>query len=287
MVRITERGPITRIEVPGGVAGWEAYAVSAFALGDTLVDSGCPGGARELLRWARERGIRRVVHTHHHEDHVGGSAILARSLEVQVLAPPASVGLLACYYRLPLYRRLVWGQPENVKAEPMGGEVEIGGRTFRVIPTPGHAPDHVCLFEPDEGWLFSGDLYLSARSRYLRAVEDAGRILESLRRVAALEPELVICSHAGFVERGAAALRRKIAYWEELADRAVELARRGMGLGAMTRRLLGREGFMTWISGGAFAKRHLVASLLEMRGVYPEDDEAEGRTAGHEAVRGA
>jgi hypothetical protein len=27
---------------------------------------------------------------------------------------------------------------------------------FEVIPTPGHCPDHVCLFEREQGWLFNG-----------------------------------------------------------------------------------------------------------------------------------
>ncbi len=272
--------------MPSRLAGWEVYGVSAFLLGDTLVDSGFARWARKLVPWAGERGVRRVVHTHHHEDHVGGSAALHRELGARVLAPPASLVLLARPYRLPFYRSLVWGQPEGVSAEPLGAEVEMGGRSFRVIPTPGHAPDHVCLFQPEEGWLFTGDLYISARSRYLRAVEDAGVILESLRRVAALEPRLVICSHAGFVQQGAAALRSKIRYWERLGERAEALHREGLGLRAITRRLLGPEGFMTWISGGAFAKRHLVASLLEMRGVYPEGD-PEGRNVSDEEVQRA
>lgn len=33
---------------------------------------------------------------------------------------------------------------------------------FAVLHTPGHSNDHICLLEPDEGWLFSGDLFLSA-----------------------------------------------------------------------------------------------------------------------------
>ncbi len=285
-MRVESRGPLTRLWMESRLAGREVYGVSAFLLGDTLVDSGFARWAAKLVPWARERGVRRVVHTHHHEDHVGGSAALRRELGVQVAAPPAAVALLADYYRLPFYRALVWGQPEEVEAKPLGAEVEVGGRRFQVIPTPGHAPDHVCLFQPEEGWLFTGDLYLSARSQYLRAVEDAGVILESLRRAAELEPRLVICSHAGFVERGAEALRSKIRYWEELGERAEALYRSGLGLRAISRRLLGAEGFMTWISGGAFAKYHLVASLLEMRGVYPEDD-AEGRQATDEEIQSA
>lgn len=282
-MRIQQRGPLTRIELARCFAGRELYWVSAFGLGDTLIDSCFPGAAGDLIPWAVDNGIRRVVHTHHHEDHVGADAGLVRQLGVEVMAPSASVSLLAHFYRLPLYRRLVWGQPENVTATPLGPTVQIGGLDFEVIPTPGHAPDHVCLFQRDEGWLFTGDLYLSTRARYLRAVESAGRILESLRRVAALEPKLVICSHAGFVEQGAAALRRKIRYWEGLAERAEAMARQGASIKVITRRLLGAEGFMTFISGGAFAKRHLITSLLATKDVYPEADR-ESRRVSDEAI---
>src|SRR5207247_1893328 len=73
-------------------------------------------------------------------------------------------------------------------AAPLGEGVETPRFRFRVIHTPGHATDHVALFEPERGWLFSGDLYLAPRLRYLRADEDVYAMMNSLRRVLALEP---------------------------------------------------------------------------------------------------
>ncbi len=262
MLRVTTHGEITRIELARAFLGRSLYAVSAFALGDTLIDSGCPATARELLGWARGRGIRAVVNTHYHEDHSGADALLARELGVEILAPADTVPRLASFYHLPLYRRITWGQPANVAARPLGDAVAVGPYRFEVIPTPGHSPDHVCLFEPDRGWLFSGDLYISGRARYLRRGEDARGIIASLRKVRALDPRLMICSHAGFLERPATALDAKIAYWEHLAGRAGELAGEGLGAAAITTRLLGREGFLTAFSRGDFSKRNLVVSLL-------------------------
>ena len=132
--------------MPSRLAGWEVYGVSAFLLGDTLVDSGFARWARKLVPWAGERGVRRVVHTHHHEDHVGGSAALHRELGARVLAPPASLVLLARPYRLPFYRSLVWGQPEGVSAERLGAEVESDGSRFHVLrplPAGGDPPVRV------------------------------------------------------------------------------------------------------------------------------------------------
>lgn len=263
MLRVSSHGEITRIELARTFLGRSLYAVSAFALGDALIDSGCPATARELLGWARGTGIRTVVNTHYHEDHSGADALLARELGAEVLAPAETVPRLASFYRLPFYRRITWGQPADVAARPLGDAIAIGPYRFEVIATPGHSPDHVCLFEPDRGWLFSGDLYISARARYLRRGEDAWGIIASLRRVRALQPGLMICSHAGFLERPAAALDAKIAYWERLAERALALAGEGLAPSAVVSRLLGPEGFLTAFSGGDFSKRNLVLSLLD------------------------
>jgi glyoxylase-like metal-dependent hydrolase (beta-lactamase superfamily II) len=262
MLRTETHGPITRIIMAKAVAGRAIYKVSAFLIGDTLIDSGCPVTARELVDWCRERDVRRVVNTHYHEDHTGGNALLARELGVEVFAPPKSIPILAHFYRLPLYRRFTWGQPADYEPRPLAAECVVGGYVFKVVPTPGHADDHVCLFQPEKGWLFSGDLYISERAHYLRKVEDAWCILASLSKVLALSPRLLACSHAGFLVDAPGALRAKIHYWESLARRAGELRRQGLGLRAVTRRLIGAEGFLTWFSAGDFSKINLIRSLL-------------------------
>jgi len=54
-----------------------------------------------------------------------------------------------------------------------GGEtISVGSFTFRVLWTPGHSPGHICLYEPNQEILISGDHILPA------AVPDVGVILE-------------------------------------------------------------------------------------------------------------
>lgn len=197
------------------VLGRTLHEVSAYRIGDLLVDSGPPPTAGRLVEWCRDAmeysELSRVVLTHHHEDHSGGAAALQEELGLPVHAPASAVPILAEGLRMPLYRRLVWGTPRRLRTEALGEEVEarVGRETlrFRVVPTPGHAFTHVCLFEPGRRWLLSGDLYVHPRVRYLRRIEDFWEHLSSLRRVLALEPELLICSHAGLVEDARGALR--------------------------------------------------------------------------------
>lgn len=268
--------PLTRIRMARTLFGHPLHEVSAYRIGDLLVDSGPPPTAGRLVAWCRDvrestgRGeLSRVVLTHHHEDHSGGAAALQDELGLPVFAPESAVPMLAEGLRMPLYRRAVWGTPRRFRAQPLpgdGGELtaRLAGRDlrFRVVPTPGHALTHVCLWEPERRWLVSGDLYVHPRARYLRRIEDAWAHIDSLRRVLALEPEVLICAHAGVVVGARAALEAKIDWWQGLADRARELRERGWPLRPITRELLGREGFFAYVSLGDFSKKNLVRSLL-------------------------
>lgn len=263
MLETTTHGPITRIRMARVVLGRVVHDVSAYLVGGLLVDTGPPATADTLVALCRRREVRRVVLTHHHEDHSGGAAALARQLGVDVLAPAGAIPILAEGLRMPFYRYLVWGQrPERLRACPLPDRIEIGDLELSVLSTPGHAFPHVCLFEAERRWLFSGDLFVHERVKYLRRIEDLEAHLASLGRALALEPELLLCAHAGVVEDACGALERKIAYWEGLRARARNLQAEGYSPAAITRQLLGREGFLTYASFGDFSKRNLVRALL-------------------------
>jgi glyoxylase-like metal-dependent hydrolase (beta-lactamase superfamily II) len=240
--------------------------VSAYAFADLLIDTGPPATASRLVAWARGGPVRRVLLTHHHEDHIGGAAALAEGLGLPVLGPAGAVPILAEGLRMPLYRKAVWGgRPRTFRAEALGEVVEGEGYRLRVVPTPGHAFSHVAFFEENRRWLFAGDLYVHERVKYLRRVEDVWEHIASLRRVLALEPELLICDHAGVLDDARGRLARKVQWWEDLGGRARELAGRGLPLAVISRQLLGREGFLAYASLGDFSHRNLVRGLLAPR----------------------
>jgi glyoxylase-like metal-dependent hydrolase (beta-lactamase superfamily II) len=229
--RPSTHGLLTRLRMASTLLGRTIREVSAYAFADLLIDTGPPPTATRIVEWCRGQPVRRVLITHHHEDHVGGAAALQAELGLPVFAPANAVPILAEGLRMPLYRKAVWRTPRRFRAEPLGETVEGEGYRLRVIPTPGHAVTHVCFFAEERRWLFSGDLYVHERVRYLRRIESVREHLDSLRRVLALEPELLICDHAGILEHARERLARKVQWWEELAGKAQELRDQGLDEG--------------------------------------------------------
>jgi glyoxylase-like metal-dependent hydrolase (beta-lactamase superfamily II) len=74
-----------------------------------------------------------------------------------------------------------------------GDRIDIGGRSLQVLATPGHAPDSICLFEPANGLLFTGDTYYpgpiyvfgrgSDPAEYQRSVDTLARLAPRVRLV--------------------------------------------------------------------------------------------------------
>lgn len=263
MLRTRQHGPVTEIRLTTTILRRPIYSVSAFYFDGTLVDSGPQRTGPEIAAWARGREIDQIVNTHQHEDHVGGNAHLSH---LPALAPAGAVPVIREAPRIPFYRWTTFGQPRRAQVEPLGDTVRTRHHTLQVIPTPGHAPDHVVLWLPERGWLFSADLYLMERAKYVRREDDVWLWMASLQRVLAYDFETMFCSHAGYVADGKAAIRRKLAYWQQLAAEARELAAGGEPPERIRDRLLGDEGFLTFWSRGQFSKLNLIRALLAEEG---------------------
>lgn len=83
-------------------------------------------------------------------------------------------------------------RPPDISREVDDGDmILLGGREWAVLHTPGHADDHVCLWNEEDGVLFSGDHVLPTITPHISGLseyEDPLHVFfESLERIEALE----------------------------------------------------------------------------------------------------
>jgi glyoxylase-like metal-dependent hydrolase (beta-lactamase superfamily II) len=71
-----------------------------------------------------------------------------------------------------------------------GDRIDLGGRSLEVIATPGHTPDAISLLDRANGLLFTGDTYYPAPIWLHRPETDLEAYAASIRRLAALAPEI-------------------------------------------------------------------------------------------------
>ena len=71
-----------------------------------------------------------------------------------------------------------------------GDKFDLGGRSLEVLATPGHTPDSIALIDRANGLLFTGDTYYPAPIWLFRPETDLAAYAASIRRLAALEPDL-------------------------------------------------------------------------------------------------
>lgn len=149
-----------------------------------------------------------AVATHIHWDHIGGHKyypdFYAHEAELNWLSGdfPLSMktirGMVADRCDLPdgydvgAYT-LFQGAPARILRDH--DEIDIGGRKIEVLHTPGHSPGHMCFWEKERGYLFTGDLvYKDTLFAYYPST-DPEAYLESLENIAALPVKRVFPAH--------------------------------------------------------------------------------------------
>jgi glyoxylase-like metal-dependent hydrolase (beta-lactamase superfamily II) len=150
---------IHRVAFPWGMMN--NVLVFSGADGAVLVDSGFTARAVDELRKAVARfspkGVRYVISTHNHDDHVAGNAIAPSPTAVitadTLATPPAGVALTR--QAGPLKGR-------TGRSLPAGYTLRTGGTDITLIPRPGlHSEADLIVYFPKESVVAMGDLLLS------------------------------------------------------------------------------------------------------------------------------
>ena len=198
-----------------------ATHTNCLLLGDEelwVVDPGSPYPEEQAilektLALLDEEGRRAVgiLLTHHHLDHVGGAAELARKLSLPIAATTQTAELLD--FRVDRVLR-------------DGDALPVGPRGWKCLHLPGHTRGHVCLLEEGSGAVVAGDLVAGVGTVIVDPPEgDMLDYLASLRRLLELGPGVIYPAHGPVVPAGADKLRGYLAHRLEREERVVRALR--------------------------------------------------------------
>lgn len=150
-----------------------------------------------------------VMNSHTHNDHVGDNwrfndiygmdtaftrenAKGSRADAQEEVAPDAICGSLPAGFDEKAYVT----RPFHITHWIHGGEsIDLGGRVLQVIPTPGHTPDSISLWDSANRLLFTGDMYYPGPIFLYRPETDLNAYVASIRKMDALGAKLLLPAH--------------------------------------------------------------------------------------------
>jgi glyoxylase-like metal-dependent hydrolase (beta-lactamase superfamily II) len=215
-----------------GVPHCNAWAIAAGS-GVVLVDTGMhqPGSMAQLERALdqvrlRVENVQLLACTHAHSDHWGQAAPICERAGCEMWMHPNHEHATrnAGDPALAIARRIEVGRQSGVPAAALeryadrakeipsgiarviepdrslvaGVEIDTDLGTWSVYETPGHAPSHVCLFQPERRLMISGDHLLGRISLYFDyswSPDPVGEFLSSLDVVERLDARLCLSGH--------------------------------------------------------------------------------------------
>jgi glyoxylase-like metal-dependent hydrolase (beta-lactamase superfamily II) len=269
MIQCEQIGAIRKYRLARSNLGRVLYFTACYWIDGLIVDTGCAHTIDELVAALDGLPINCIVNTHSHEDNIAANAALQAKYGVKALAHPLALPVLLAPREkqpLQLYRRIMWDYFAPSRGSALGNTVETEHHRFEVIYTPEHSPDHICLYEREKGWIFTGDAYIGGKDRALRQDYDIWQIIKSLKKIAQLNPVLLFPGSGSVRKHPREEILEKIEYLEEMGHRVLTLHAEGLSHRQISRRLFGRELPIAYFTLGHFSGKNLVRSYAMNRG---------------------
>jgi hydroxyacylglutathione hydrolase len=193
------------------LAGFPPNAINVYVIEDVLVDAASRHATRRILRQVEGHRLAAHALTHAHPDHQGASHAVCERLslpfwvgarDADAAEDPRLIGDRQPRHPVArFYYRAFVGPGHPVDRKLAEGD-EVAG--FAVLDVPGHSAGHIAFWRESDRVLILGDVLnnmdvltgipgLHAPKPFL--TPDPARNLESARRLAELEPALVLFGH--------------------------------------------------------------------------------------------
>ena len=245
-------------EVKHDVAYYTNQIVNVIMIGEpggkwVLVDAGMPKSAKQIIKAAEKRfgneSPSAIILTHGHFDHVGSIVDLISHWKAPVYAHPMEFPFLTgeqAYLEpdttvdggmLAKISSLYPNEPINIRETlqripPDGSVPDLPD--WKWVHVPGHTPGQIALFRKEDRVLISADALITTKqdSFYRVLVQkeevcgppiyfttDWDAAYESVKRLALLDPEIIISGHGTAMEGGELrdGLRKLLRDWHDVA----------------------------------------------------------------------
>jgi hydroxyacylglutathione hydrolase len=187
--------------------GFPPNVINVYLVEDVLIDSGTRLAARRVLRQLDGSGVSAHALTHAHSDHFGSSKRVCDELGIPLWCGAEDVrtvetGELPRAPHQPGWTGRIPVPPTRGVDRPLREGDEVAG--FQVLDVPGHSPGHVAYWRESDRALVLGDVLFNLhpvtglpglREPPAALTYDPVLNRESARKVALLEPALVLFGH--------------------------------------------------------------------------------------------
>ena len=263
----------------------------------------------------KPKHVHTVIVTHSHPDHFGGAGRLRDTYGAEVIShrsfrtwfdpaedevaddepTPPPWGRQMPWrkdetFKPPMKRRLKFGlyrvvarrfvrTPAPTRRVVDGEVVELAGREWVSLHTPGHTNDHLCLFDPAEGIVLSGDHVLPTITPHISGLvagaDPLTEFFQSLDKVAALDGVGLVLPAHGHPFADLAGRAKEIHDHHE--ERLDTLRAAATELGSATVEDLSRRLFRER-SWGQMAESETYAHLEHLRAIGEAESRDDGGT---------
>ncbi len=188
-------------------------AINAFLVEDVLIDAGTRHSGPKILKQLQGHKVNAHALTHAHPDHQGASHELCENLgvpfwvgrdDVDAAENPDLIRELQPAHPVARFYIRIFTGPGHHVDRSLGEGDEVAG--FEVLDAPGHSAGHVAFWRESDRVLILGDVLtnmdqltgipgLHQPKPYL--TPDPAENRRSARKLAALEPKLILFGHGG------------------------------------------------------------------------------------------